>query len=115
MSNGHTQLATVDGRRVVAQRMGEAAATWLATLSADQKAMACFKVSDHAVRTRWYYTPNLRKGLPLCEMTRAQERLAHKLLGSGLSRAGYFTATTIMGLEPALDRTEGYWRPDYGR
>jgi hypothetical protein len=95
--------------------MGEAAAAWLATLTADQKAKACFEVSDQAVRTRWYYTPNLRKGLPLSEMTRAQERLAQKLLGSGLSRAGYFTATTIMGLEPALDRSEGYWRPDYGR
>ena len=46
-------------------------------------------------------------------MRPAQQRLAMRLLATGLSRAGYVTAATIMGLENVLDELEG-WRASFG-
>jgi hypothetical protein len=48
-------------------------------------------------------------------MTPAQQRQAHRLLASGLSRPGYATAATIMGLENVLDAVEGWEVPYPGR
>jgi hypothetical protein len=93
-------------------RMAEAAARWLASLDPDQRAKAAFAFPDDAERTRWYYTPTERGGLPLAEMGPTQQRLAHRLVASGLSEAGYATAATIMGLENVLDAKEG-WRRGY--
>jgi hypothetical protein len=95
--------------KIVVERMGEAASGFLASLAGDQRAQATFEFSDQEERTRWYYTPNDRAGLPLTEMEPGQQRLAHQLVAAGLSRAGYATATTIMGLEALLDALEG-WR-----
>jgi len=53
---------------------------------------------DYQERTFWDYTPIKRKGLPLNQMERHQQRLAYKLVSTGLSRAGYNTATTISGV-----------------
>jgi hypothetical protein len=47
-----------------------------------------------------------RNGLPLKEMTPAQQQLAHDLLKVSLSQAGYQTATTIMSLENVLKAIE---------
>jgi hypothetical protein len=44
-----------------------------------------------------------------------QQRLAHRLLASGLSRGGYAAAATIMGLENMLDAAEGWREPYPGR
>jgi hypothetical protein len=93
-------------------RMAEAAARWLASLDPAQRAKAGFGFPDDAERTRWYYTPTERGGLPLAEMGPTQQRLAHRLVASGLSEAGYATAATIMGLENVLDAKEG-WRRGY--
>jgi hypothetical protein len=93
-------------------RMAEAAARWLASLDPAQRAKAAFGFPDDAERTRWYYTPTERGGLPLAEMGPTQQRLAHRLVASGLSEAGYATAATIMGLENVLDAKEG-WRRGY--
>jgi hypothetical protein len=93
-------------------RMAEAAARWLASLDPAQRAKAAFGFPDDAERTRWYYTPTERGGLPLAEMEPTQQRLAHRLVASGLSEAGYATAATIMGLENVLDAKEG-WRRGY--
>ena len=41
-------------------------------------------------------------------MDRNQQRLAQKLVMTGLSRGGYNIATTIMGLETLLDAKEGF-------
>jgi hypothetical protein len=41
-----------------------------------------------------------------------QQRLAHRLMASGLSQGGYAAAATIMGLENTLDAAEG-WRRSY--
>jgi hypothetical protein len=92
--------------------MAEAAAGWLASLDPAQRAKASFGFPSDAERTRWYYTPTERGGLPLAEMGPVSQRLAHRLVASGLSEGGYATAATIMGLENVLDAREG-WRRGY--
>ena len=93
-------------------RMAAAAEGWLASLGPAQRAKASFGFPSDAERTRWYYTPTERGGLPLAEMGPTQQRLAHRLVASGLSEGGYATAATIMGLENVLDAREG-WRRGY--
>ena len=68
---------------------------------------------DEDERTRWFYTPILRAGLPLRDMHPGQQRHAHRLLALGLSAPGYVTASTIMGLENTLDAEEGFIRDWY--
>ncbi|HEX3722823.1 MAG TPA: DUF3500 domain-containing protein [Nitrolancea sp.] len=94
--------------RTLVERMGDAATKLLASLSTDQRAKAVLDFEDTDERSRWFYTPIRRKGLPLAEMDRPQQRLAHQLLASGLSRSAYYTASTIMGLENTLDAVEGW-------
>ncbi len=92
----------------VVERMGEAVSQFLASLSTDQRAKVLLDFDDLEERTRWFYTPIRRKGLPLAEMDRPQQRKAHQLLATGLSRNAYFTASTIMGIENTLDAVEGW-------
>ena len=61
-----------------------------------------------AERQRWFYTPTDHGGLTLHEQRPAQQRLAMRLVASGLSPAGYGTVATVMGLENVLDYTEGF-------
>jgi hypothetical protein len=95
--------------------MGEAATDFLASLASDQRQKATYAFDDSSERTRWYYTPVGRGGLPLSEMDRRQQQLAHRLVATGLSRAGYITASTIIGLETTLDALEGWRFPWPGR
>lgn len=97
----------IDARALV-EKMGEAATRFLASLSTDQRAKAVLDFNDTDERSRWFYTPIRRSGLPLAEMDRPQQRLAHQLLASGVSRSAYYTASTIMGLENTLDAVEGW-------
>jgi hypothetical protein len=94
-------------------RMAAAAADWLASLDPARRAKACYPFPATGERTTWYYTPTERGGLPLAEMGPVSQRLAHRLLASGLSEGGYATAATVMGLENVLDAREG-WRRGYG-
>ncbi len=103
------------GTPQLVQRMGEAAATFLAALAPDQRAKALFDFAAQDRRTAWYYTPIPRDGLPLSEMDRRQQRLALQLVATGLSQAGYVTTATIMGLETTLDALENWGRPLPGR
>lgn len=103
------------GARDVVARMSEAADNFIAALTAEQRKIAMIDFDDNAERTFWDYTPIRRRGLPLNEMERHQQRLAYQLLTTGLSRAGYNTATTIMGLEPLLDAKEGWRTQDWYR
>ena len=103
------------GSRQVAQRMGEAAANFLAALSAEQKAKARYAIGDEQRRTFWAYTPIARDGLPLTEMDRLQQQLAQKLVATGLSQGAFGIASVIMGLETTLDMREGWSRPLPGR
>ena len=92
--------------------MAAAAAGWLASLTPEQRAKACYPFPADEERTTWYYTPTERGGLPLAEMGPVSQRLAHRLVASGLSEGGYNTAATVMGLENVLDAKEG-WRRGY--
>jgi hypothetical protein len=103
------------GSRDLVERMGEAANDLLASLAPDQKAKATFPFGEDGERVKWYYTPVDRGGLPLFEMDRRQQRLAHQLVATGLSRAGYVAASTIMGLETTLDALEEWRWEGHGR
>ncbi len=107
----------------VATRMAETAQAWLEALEPDQRAMATRAAPGTGIeaeteRQRWFYTPTDHGGLTLGAQTAAQQRLAHQLVASGLSTAGYVTVATIIGLENILDHTEGWvadWERDRGR
>ena len=106
------------GLRFLAEGMAGAATDLIAALDDDQRALACFPFDDEHERTRWYYTPNAREGVPLGKLSSHQERLAHKLVATGLSAGGYVTASTIIGLENTLDALEEWrtrWYPERGR
>lgn len=96
-----------------ARRMVDAARAWLDSLDDDQRADAAWPFPSDE-RRRWFYTPTDHGGLPLTRMRPAQQGLAMQLLASGLSRAAYGTASTIMGLENILDHVES-WQVDWGR
>jgi len=101
-----------DPLAAVRETMAAAAADWLASLSPAERGKACFGFPADEERTIWYYTPTERGGLPLAEMDPVSQRLAHRLVASGLSEGGYNTAATVMGLENVLDAKEG-WRRGY--
>jgi Protein of unknown function (DUF3500) len=106
MNGNNTRAAGANAPARVAERMGEAVSKLMAALSADQRAKAMFDFANDAERSRWYYTPNPKRGLPLGEMALPQQRLAHQLVATGLSRTGYMTAAAIIGLELMLDAVE---------
>jgi len=99
--------------------MATAAVAWLDTLDPAQRAVATGSAPSadaepDAERRRWYYTPTDHGGLTLGGQRPAQQRLAHQLVATGLSTAGYVTVATIIGLDNVLDHVEG-WTADWGR
>ena len=78
------------------RRMVDAAQAWLASLDDDQRADAAWPFPSQE-RRRWFYTPTDHGGLPLLRMRPAQQGLAMQLLATGLSRAGYGTASSVSG------------------
>jgi len=108
----------MNARREVAGRMSDAAAALLGSLDAEQRALAGWPFPADDERLLWFYTPTDHGGLPLSAMRPAQQRLAMQLLRTGLSRAGYVTVSTIIGLENVLDELEGWsvgWERERGR
>jgi hypothetical protein len=89
-----------------AKLMAEAATTFLAALSPEQRQQVTFKVQDEE-RLNWHYVPKPRNGLALRDMDTSQQQLAYALLSSGLSRRGYGKAISIMSLEKVLGKLEG--------
>ncbi len=94
--------------RTVVLRMADAAQTLLDSLSAAQRSVAQWDFPSDQERLRWFYTPTDHGGLTLGEISAAPQRHAMRLLATGLSRAGYVTAASIMGLENILDELEGF-------
>jgi hypothetical protein len=99
--------------------MAAAAAAWLDALDPGQRAVAggsgpSADAERDAERRRWFYTPTDHGGLTLGAQRPAQQRLAHRLVATGLSDAGYVTVATVIGLDNVLDRVEG-WSVDWGR
>jgi hypothetical protein len=85
--------------------MSEAAKQFLNSLDAGQRAKATFQFTD-GERTYWHFVPFERKGLPLKEMSPAQQHLAQALLAAGLSQQGYIKAVSIMSMEDILKALE---------
>src|SRR5579875_3955788 len=105
--------------RDAAAGMAAAAAAWLGALGPGQRALAAGGAPSadpgpDAERRRWFYTPTDHGGLPLGAQRPAQQSLAHQLVATGLSAAGYVTVATVIGLENVLDCAEG-WSAGWGR
>ncbi|MGH3278230.1 MAG: DUF3500 domain-containing protein [Trebonia sp.] len=100
----------------LAADMAQAADAWLGSLPAAQWELALYPGPGPGdrERTTWFYTPTDHGGLPLGEQRPAQQRLAMRLIASGLSLAGYATVSAVMGLENVEDRVES-WTSDWGR
>jgi len=93
--------------------MHAAAKAFLASLDASQRAKAAFAF-DSEERFNWHFVPRERKGMPLKEMTPAQQKAALDLLRAGLSEQGYTKAETVRGLEQVLFAIEGKPHRDEG-
>jgi hypothetical protein len=83
------------------EQMAEAAQRFLDTLTAEQRAQTLFKFQDPE-RENWHYVPRQRQGIPLKDLTLAQQPLAHALFASALSAHGLLKAATIISLEEVL-------------
>ena len=86
--------------------MTDAAKIFVNSLWDEQKGRATFKFEDEE-RMNWFYTPVVRKGLPLREMSPGQRQLALSLINSGLSQRGFSKAVTIMSLDEVLRGVQG--------
>jgi hypothetical protein len=100
--------------REIAERMGDVAHELVAKLTPEQRKAAHWPFPSDEERQRWFYTPTDHGGLTLAQMSPTLQRLTMRLLSTGLSRAGYVTASTIIGLENVLDELEGF-RVNFGR
>lgn len=103
-----------DARQRTASAMASAATAFLSSLDDSQHELAAWPFPSDAERRLWFYTPTDHGGVALGDLRPAQQRLALQLVATGLSRAGYVTVATIMGLENVLDQLEG-WTAMWGR
>jgi hypothetical protein len=99
---------TTPGRARVAAKMAEEAERLIDSLDDGQRKLALWPFPGDEERRLWFYTPTDHGGLTLAAMTQPQHRLLYRLVASGLSTAGYVTASTIIGLENVLDHVEGF-------
>src|SRR5687767_3071964 len=74
-----------------------AANALLAALSPEEKTKATYPLTDKE-RENWNFVPLARAGLPLKDMSTAQQELAFALLRTGLSHAGVARAEAIISL-----------------
>jgi hypothetical protein len=99
---------TTPARVRVAAKMADEAARFIESLDDGQREIALWPFPSDEERRQWFYTPTDHGGLTLAAMTQPQHRLVFRLAASGLSTAGYVTASTIIGLENVLDQLEGF-------
>lgn len=107
-------MSTESVRRAVADGMATAALAFAESLTQEQRPVTLWPFPAQGERRRWFYTPTDHGGLALSSMTAAQQRLALRLVASGLSRPGYVTVATVIGLDNILDELEG-WTASWGR
>jgi hypothetical protein len=91
-----------DGGRLAvpqsAMRMADAAAAFLAALTAEQRERACFPFGDE--RREWSFLPAVdRDGLPIGALDQGQRRLGHELIGTGTSMQAYTKVVSVMAME----------------
>jgi hypothetical protein len=102
----------------VAAAMAAAAQAVLASLNGPQLDSVSWPFPSDDERHRWYYTPTDHGGVALGDLRPAQQQLVLRLVATGVSRAGYVTVATIMGLDNVLDQVEGWtssWDRERGR
>lgn len=92
----------------VAADMAAIAGELLAGLDSGQRALAHWSFPSEDERRRWFYTPTDHGGLTLHGLAPDQHRLVMRLIDAVLSRPGYVTVSTVMGLENVLDQLEGW-------
>src|SRR5258705_8372004 len=105
-------------RHDVAVAMAGSCARLIDALDDAQRTTALWPFPSDEERRLWFCTPTDHGGLPLAHMEAPQQRLAFQLMSTGLSTAGYVTASTIIGLENVLDLIEGFnasWSRPRGR
>ena len=105
---GTAWLAAARAADSSAPAMARAAANFLTSLSAEQRATAAFAF-DSDERLKWHFIPTemfARRGLTIGAMSQPQRALARELLKTGLSARGYMTSTSIMDLETILRALE---------
>jgi hypothetical protein len=88
-----------------ATAMASAANAFLTALTSEQRQLAAHAF-DGPTRQQFHFVPMERTGLPLKRMTPEQRALAHALLRTGLSQAGYDKITQIIELEKVLAEIE---------
>ncbi|GAA1688606.1 DUF3500 domain-containing protein [Nonomuraea maheshkhaliensis] len=102
--------------------MRQAVLRFLGSLDPERKAAATAAFGSPE-RTEWFYLPGPRPGLPLVEMTSAQEELALALLEIGCGAGGARTAMGVIELErvrrrlvTGVDEIDGdrYWFRVFG-
>ena len=98
---------TTPARRRLAMDMAEAASDLIESVDTEQRPKLLGTLGSDE-QYEWFYTPTDHGGLALTEMDPAQHKLLFQLLATGLSRAGYATASAIMALENVLDMNEGW-------
>jgi len=92
--------------RATAAAMANAAAKFVASLNADQRAKGVMPFDDPR-RLEWHNIPlPERKGLQLRELSPEQQELCHALLRAALSKSGYDKAVKILALENNLREGE---------
>jgi hypothetical protein len=89
----------------VADGIQRAVEEWLATLDRSQRGAAMLPF-DGPERRTWAYTPGVRKGLALGDMTSEQRRAAESLLSAGLSPRGASEVQAVIALETVLGAIE---------
>ncbi len=86
------------------EKLADAAQHFLELLG-DQRQAATYPLYDEE-RYNWHFTPRERQGVPLKNMTEAQQAAALQLMKICLSEAGYEKAMDIRELEQVLRYVE---------
>ena len=89
----------------VEEKLVTAAQHFLDLLDDTQQSAATYSLDDEE-RYNWHFTPRERRGVPLKNMTEAQQEAALQLLKICLSEAGYQKAMDIRELEQVLRYVE---------
>jgi hypothetical protein len=95
--------------------MAEAAQTFLDLLEPGQREVAVWPFPGDEERRLFSYAPTDHGGLPLSAMRPAVQQAALRLLSTGLSRAGYGVACTIISLDNIGDEAAGWMHSHNGR
>ena len=89
----------------LSERLSTAASAFLATLAPAERAKVQLAF-DSDERFNWFYIPKEREGLPLKQMSPAQQKAALHLIETGLSQKGYSKAQAIRALDLVLAEME---------